>query len=285
VYPIKIKGKGEYTGEKDIYVEIQPISFKDGLDVYLNTENVRYVYDGKSQAENIKENIKVVIRSTRDVLDSKLYKVIGDNLINAGKEKTINVCSLTDNIVGSYDRTDLKVDIEQKNINNCEISYPKYGTYTEKKIKPAVKILCNEEKLTINQDYTLKYGKNKTVGKGNGSITISGKGNFFGSCTLSFDIVPSMRVTQYTSSFKIEIAGHNPKTKLVCEIRGGKNKKLLKKVTYKNNDLKGKKIRSITYKKGQTLYKKMKNMTEIHYYIMQGKDKSETVVYAFKKKK
>ncbi len=61
-------------------------------------------------------------------------------------------------------------------------------TWAGKQIKPAVSVTANGQKLVKGTDYTVKYGANKAIGKG--TVTITGKGKYAGSKTVSFSIVP-----------------------------------------------------------------------------------------------
>lgn len=62
-------------------------------------------------------------------------------------------------------------------------------TYTGKSLKPAVTVKdSNGKKLKEGTDYTLKYSDNKYVGQASVKITL--KGNYSGSKTLKFKIVP-----------------------------------------------------------------------------------------------
>jgi hypothetical protein len=60
--------------------------------------------------------------------------------------------------------------------------------YTGKQIKPAVKVTYNGKALVSDTDYTVTYGANKSIG--NGTISISGKGDYTGTKAVAFKIVP-----------------------------------------------------------------------------------------------
>ena len=73
--------------------------------------------------------------------------------------------------------------------NNTEKRYEQ--AYCGKPIKPAVKVTGNGYRLTEGVDYTVKYSDNKNAGDGlNAKVTITGKGNFKGTKTIRFAIVP-----------------------------------------------------------------------------------------------
>ena len=68
-------------------------------------------------------------------------------------------------------------------------------TYTGKAIKPTVTLTYKNKKLKKNTDYTVTYSNNKKIGKA--TITIKGKGSFYGTRTKTFKILP-----RKISSFK-----------------------------------------------------------------------------------
>lgn len=68
-------------------------------------------------------------------------------------------------------------------------------SYTGKSIKPTVTLTYKNKKLKKNTDYTVSYKNNKKIGKA--TITIKGKGEFYGTRTKTFKIVPKK-----VSSFK-----------------------------------------------------------------------------------
>ncbi len=67
-------------------------------------------------------------------------------------------------------------------------------TYTGKAIKPGVTLTYKNKKLKKNTDYTVSYSNNKKIGKA--TITIKGKGEFYGTRTKTFKILPK-KVTSF----------------------------------------------------------------------------------------
>lgn len=60
--------------------------------------------------------------------------------------------------------------------------------FTGEEIKPAVTVKNGDERLTAGEDYTLSYNNNTDIGKA--EVTVTGKGKYIGTKTLSFKIVP-----------------------------------------------------------------------------------------------
>ena len=74
-------------------------------------------------------------------------------------------------------------------ISDCTVSglEAKYE-YTGAKIKPQITIKYNKTKLKKNTDYTITYAANKNVGTA--TITIKGTGNYQGTLSKNFKIIP-----------------------------------------------------------------------------------------------
>lgn len=85
--------------------------------------------------------------------------------------------------------------IDGTKITKAKLSSIPNKTYTGKAIKPGVTLTYNNKKLKKNTDYTVSYSNNKKIGKA--TITIKGKGNFYGTRTKTFKILPKK-----VSSFK-----------------------------------------------------------------------------------
>lgn len=78
-------------------------------------------------------------------------------------------------------------------INKINVSSLKYASvndqaYTGSQIRPSLTVKYGNTTLKNGTHYTLTYGTNKAIGKGR--ITITGKGIYTGTKTISFNIVP-----------------------------------------------------------------------------------------------
>lgn len=76
----------------------------------------------------------------------------------------------------------------KKKISSCKFSSIANKTYTGKQIKPSLTITYSNKKLVKGTDYTLSYGTNKSTGKG--TVKVTGIGDYNGSSTRIFYIVP-----------------------------------------------------------------------------------------------
>lgn len=83
-----------------------------------------------------------------------------------------------------------KVTIKAKSIGSLSISSIGNKTYTGKDVKPSVSIKDGKTTLKNNTHYTISYGNNKKTGKA--YVKITGKGNYTGTVTRYFYIVPKV---------------------------------------------------------------------------------------------
>jgi hypothetical protein len=90
--------------------------------------------------------------------------------------------------VTPYIQTELGVKSGFELANATIAPIPAY-TYTGSKIKPTVSVTMNGKVLKKNKAYTVTYGTNKAVGEG--TVTITGKGDYSGTQTVSFKINPA----------------------------------------------------------------------------------------------
>lgn len=78
--------------------------------------------------------------------------------------------------------------IAPRPVGELKVSSIGQKTYTGKKIKPKPSVSYGVRKLELGTDYTVSYAKNKAVGRA--KLTIQGKGNYTGTRTITFSIVP-----------------------------------------------------------------------------------------------
>ena len=91
-------------------------------------------------------------------------------------------------------------DIALKKISACTCTYTASRVYTGSLIKPVVTVKDGTKKLTLNKDYTVSYAKNKKVGTA--TIKITGKGNYTGTLTKTFKIIPKGTALKTATSTK-----------------------------------------------------------------------------------
>lgn len=99
-----------------------------------------------------------------------------------------------------------KITINKKSLSKLTISQiPSTKVYTGKAIKPAVTIKDGNKTLKNGIDYSVTYAKN--INCGSASIKITGMGNYSGSISKTFSIVPSkptaIKLTSKEESIKV----------------------------------------------------------------------------------
>ena len=102
------------------------------------------------------------------------------------------------------DSINKKVSIVKQNVSKLTYSKISNKSYTGKQIKPSITVKYSGKTLKKGTDYTVSYGKNKSTGKG--TVKITGKGNYTGSITKTFYIVPKkVTISSAKSSAKKKI--------------------------------------------------------------------------------
>lgn len=206
-----LHGKGNYRGDKVVSFIIKGISISSakvsGIDSAptYNPEKKGFHYIGEAiepagPATNNTESGVIVLKYKEEVLKKgEHYTVSYTKNINAG------TASIEFKGVGAYSGTlkytfkILPVDISASDNNfTASLSSSEYG-YSKAGVFPEVDVQFNGKVLTKDKDYKISYANNKKVlgadaiknNKPIGpSVTIIGKGNFFGkSQTLYFSIV------------------------------------------------------------------------------------------------
>ena len=90
---------------------------------------------------------------------------------------------------GNFNSTrKIKFAIEPRSISECTLASIPDVDYSYNGKKPSVKLTFNGKSLTEGTDFAISCDKNPNVGTL--SVTISGKGNFTGSITADYNVVP-----------------------------------------------------------------------------------------------
>ena len=130
----------------------------------------------------IKPSVTVKL-SKKTLKEGKDYKLSYTKNTAVGKA-TIQITGIG-NYTGSIKKS---FTIVKKNISGLSYSGLTTRSYTGKRMNPAVVIKYGKTTLKRGKDYTVKYGKNTSIGKG--TVQITGKGNYAGTVVKSFKIVP-----------------------------------------------------------------------------------------------
>lgn len=169
-----ITGKGNYEGQIEKTFEINAASI-DGATV---AEIADIEYNGEAIVPDLDVKFKELALSVDDD-----YEIEIDNNTNVGK------IDFKINGKGNFDGTkELSFNIVPMDISDLGVEEIENQEYTGSQITPEVKVMFGEQALK-DSDFDLSYGENIKVSK-NGTVTITGKGNFTGELTAYFTIVP-----------------------------------------------------------------------------------------------
>ena len=172
---VTITGIGMYTGSMNKTFTILQKSITSA------TVTVATAYYTGS---NVKPTVTVKDGST------KLTKGTHYTVTYSSAKKVGASVKITIKGTGTYKGTITKtVKIVKKPVSKLTIKgVPSTKTYTGKAIKPSITVYNGSTKLTKGTHYTVTYGTNKSTGKA--TIKITGKGNYSGTVTKTFYIVP-----------------------------------------------------------------------------------------------
>lgn len=155
---------------------------KLGERVSLTAKAVSDIPDQTYTGKAIKPAPVVVVDDKKLVQDTD-YTVSYKNNTNAG------TASLTVTGKGKYTGSVKKTfTIKPASVSNAVITGVKDKVYTGKALTQAITVKVGSKKLEAGTDYTESYKNNKNVGTA--TLTIKGKGNYTGTATAKFKIIP-----------------------------------------------------------------------------------------------
>ncbi|MGN0577208.1 MAG: hypothetical protein ACI4J4_01175 [Ruminiclostridium sp.] len=175
---------------------------------------------------------------------------------------------VTKNITPEFDFSKKVSEGSSKKLSSLKISTISDKTYTGKAIKPSVTVKNGSKTLKNGTDYTLTYKNNTKIGKA--SVTIKGKGDYTGSKTIDFNIVPAKTTLKATKKsdtkavlswsavkgaekYQIYYSVNGGKYKKLATVSGSKTSYTNSKLDFKKNDYKFK-IRAYAKADGKTVY-------------------------------
>ncbi|MBR1662846.1 MAG: hypothetical protein IJ696_00775 [Ruminococcus sp.] len=211
-------------------------------------------YAGKGWIVSFYDEKHKFISSNSYVVGEKNYNA---SLVSLPKGKVfIKVSSNT-----YHSTVDYYFRLGVKSVKNAKVTAVGNKTYTGKAIKPSPAVKVDGVKLEKGTDYTISYSDNKQIGTA--KITITGKGRYKGSKTVTFKIIP--KKTKVTSLTSPKVKKLKVKYKKVAGVTGyqikySTSKKFTKKttgtVTVKGAGKLSKTIGKL--KKGKTYYVKVR---------------------------
>lgn len=169
-------------------------------DFAIKVENKNVTYNGKAQTisiSNVPVGSKIEYRTSKNAS----WSTVKPTRTSIGT--TTVYYRITNEEYNTFEGSGT-ITINAKQIKNLNINNIANKTYTGKQIKPGVTAKDGNIILKSGVDYTLSYGTNKNTGKA--YVKIIGKGNYTGTITKYFYIVPkkpTVSISAGKSSFNI----------------------------------------------------------------------------------
>jgi len=235
-------------------------AYENIADQSIEISKNSYIYTGKA----IKPTITVTSSDGRILIENRDYSLNYSNNINAGTA-TVKITGL-----GFFNGSKtIKYTIVPKKINTLKISGITSKVYTGKALTLSL-TLKDGTKTLAKTNYTTKYSNNIKLGIA--KVTITGRGNYTGSITKTFNIIPkgtyisnlTVGNKQITVSWKkqtINTTGYQLQYATSSSFSGAKiikisNTKQISRIIKNLNNSKTYYLRIRTYKtiKGRTYY-------------------------------
>lgn len=197
---VVITGKGKYGGVRTEYFTIAQADVKNIFRIDIDSEPTVYnkkkangtgippksfsVINTKTSEQALQEDYNIEYQNAALPGNNSAKVVItGKGNCKGTTESTYTIDKATLQ-EGAYAGTDDAITVTIEN------SKEQYYQGQDKPVKPSVVVQQNGETLEGGTDYTVTYGTNTSVGKESGTVTVTGTGNYEGSRTLKFEILP-----------------------------------------------------------------------------------------------
>ena len=197
-----ITGTGNYTGTKSVNFTINPKSIANAI---VNTiPSQTYTGSALTPSITVKDGTKTLSKGTDYNVTYRQGSASGSvvsSIVNAGTYYV--TITGTGNYTGTASTT-RTFTVNPKNMSNTTVSSISNQTYTGDPIQPTVTVKDGTKTLTINKDYTVSYPEDST-NAGSKTITITGKGNYANTTTVTFNIVARSIENVTTSGLSAQI--------------------------------------------------------------------------------
>ena len=178
---ITASANGYDSVSKDVKIVVSKKSLNNGL---LTLSETSYVYDG-----TYKKPAATVTFGGKVLQEGKDYTISYRNNLNVG------VTTVIATGMGDYTGyTSKNFTITKRAMAGGTVSMASSVSFTGRNITPSVTVKVAGRTLTNGTDYTVSYSNNKNVGTA--TVKITGKGNYSGSLSAKFDIVPAKQQIQ-----------------------------------------------------------------------------------------
>ncbi|WP_288869308.1 cellulase family glycosylhydrolase [uncultured Ruminococcus sp.] len=178
---VTASANGYDSVSKDVKIVVSKKSLNNGL---LTLSETSYVYDG-----TYKKPAATVTFGGLVLQEGKDYTISYRNNLNVG------VTTVIATGMGDYTGyTSKNFTITKRALAGGTVSVASSVSFTGSNITPSVTVKVAGRTLTSGTDYTVSYSNNKNVGTSN--VYVYGKGNYSGSLSAKFDIVPAKQQIQ-----------------------------------------------------------------------------------------
>ena len=178
---VTASANGYNSVSKDVKIVVSKKSLNNGL---ITLSETSYVYDG-----TYKKPTATVTFGGKVLQAGKDYTISYRNNLNVG------VATVIATGMGDYTGyTSKNFTITKRAMAGGTVSVASSVSFTGSNITPSVTVKVAGRTLTSGTDYTVSYSNNKNVGTSN--VYVYGKGNYSGSLSAKFDIVPAKQQIQ-----------------------------------------------------------------------------------------
>ena len=178
---VTASANGYDSVSKDVKIVVSKKNLNNGL---LTLSETSYVYDG-----TYKKPAATVTFGGKVLQEGKDYTISYRNNLNVG------VTTVIATGMGDYTGyTSKNFTITKRAMAGGTVSVASSVSFTGSNITPSVTVKVAGRTLTNGTDYTVSYSNNKNVGTSN--VYVYGKGNYSGSLSAKFDIVPAKQQIQ-----------------------------------------------------------------------------------------
>ena len=178
---VTASANGYDSVSKDVKIVVSKKSLNNGL---LTLSETSYVYDGtyKKPAATV-------------TLDGKVLQAGKDYTISYRNNLNVGVATVIATGMGDYTGyTSKNFTITKRAMAGGTVSVASSVSFTGSNITPSVTVKAAGRTLTRGTDYTVSYSNNKNVGTA--SVYVYGKGNYSGTLSAKFDILPAKQQIQ-----------------------------------------------------------------------------------------
>ena len=178
---VTASANGYDSVSKDVKIVVSKKSLNNGL---LTLSETSYVYDG-----TYKKPAATVTFGGKVLQEGKDYTISYRNNLNVG------VTTVIATGMGDYTGyTSKNFTITKRALAGGTVSVASSVSFTGSNITPSVTVKVAGRTLTSGTDYTVSYSNNKNVGTA--SVYVYGKGNYSGTLSAKFDILPAKQQIQ-----------------------------------------------------------------------------------------